>query len=237
MCEYPVTAMAGHSTQTPPGPDKLPSPNDWADLLAPGERLFWTGRPDHGGKLLQATRHERLLGASLVLIIGLMWSSFPLIEPGKRLDAGFLFGVMTLGLLFWIFFIAATRADILRRLRYAVTDRRAIVVRPARSWRLDPQLYAVSFPLDRSFNYPLVSRRPFDSIQIGTLLSQDAVQPFGHGLTHPGWGPLRPRGVGPVLFEALRDANDVKRLIHHLAKDRASGGAVQAAIDLRLGQP
>lgn len=229
--------MTRHATEKPPGPDDLPSPSEWAALLAPGERLIWTGRPDHGGKLLHATRHECLLGASLFLIIGLMWSSFPLIEPSKRLDAGFLFGAVTLGLIIWFLSIAATRADILRRLRYAVTDRRAIVVRPARSWRLNSQLYAISFPLDRSFSYPLVPRRPYDSIQIGTLLSQDAVQPFGHGLTHPGWGPLRPRGVGPVLFEALRDANDVKRLIHHLAKDRAAGGASQAAIDLHPGRP
>lgn len=71
---------------------------------------------------------------------------------------------------------------------------------------------------------PIAGSRPFPSLAVGHVLSQDDVQPFGQRLIHPGWPPLATRGVIPILFEQIEDAERVHDLLLNGAYATARNG-------------
>jgi hypothetical protein len=61
--------------------------------------------------------------------------------------------------------------------------------------------------------------------RVGSMLGRNIVQPFGNGLTHPGWPTLRTRGVIPVLFESQPEAEAIRRLLMRMAVQARLAGA------------
>ncbi|MWD26558.1 hypothetical protein E0K89_003620 [Aquicoccus sp. SCR17] len=146
----------------------------------------------------------------------LMWLTWPLIDEHQSpsaSDALWIYGAVTIAFALIACYLATTRAYILGNLHYAVTNERAIVRRGGRNHMFAARDYLVSCKHSDDFPYEVVEGRPYSSVTIGVLLSEEAVQPFGYGLTHPGWGPLRDRGVIPVLFEQIKDADALRAVL------------------------
>ena len=198
----------------------------WSQILLTDERLLWSGRPHYGRRLFEPVGTERTYHICFIVGVAAMWSSVPLIERTGSLtiqDAIWVYGVVSALFLLSTYLIAVLRSGVLDSVHYAVTDQRAIVRRDALNYRLSPRTYVVSFPYEGSFPYDIVKNRPLDCLTIGYLLSEDVVQPFGFGLTHPGWPVLRNRGVCPVFFEQLDDLMHVRGLIERIVMQAAQG--------------
>ncbi|WOI58071.1 hypothetical protein [Palleronia sp. LCG004] len=145
-----------------------------------------------------------------------MWLSMPFIDNNGTLERGdaiWVFGALSLAFGAISLLLASSRQYVLMNLFYAVTDRRAVVCRRGRDAFLRSRLYLVSCLHVWSFTYPIKDARPYPSLAIGSMLSEDAVQPFGLGLTHPGWPMLQSRGINPILFENIREAEIVQDII------------------------
>lgn len=188
----------------------------WSRYLGPGEVLLWSGQPDHGRRFREFSGIERTW--QLVMLVGtiLMWLTWPMIDEKQSpsaTDAIWVYGAVTIVFALVAFYMATTRAYILSHLHYAVTNERAIVLRTGRNHLLAMRDYLISCWHAKDFPYGIVEGRPYSSLTVGFLLSEDVVQPFGYGLTHSGWSPLRVRGVIPVLFEQVKDANALRTLL------------------------
>ncbi len=114
--------------------------------------------------------------------------------------------------------MASNRQYVLSNLAYFITDKRAIVIRRGRNWRFATRLYLISFPHSETYPYSVLQNRPYPSLQIGTLLSQDQVQPFGNGLSHVGQPFLWGRHTMPVVFESVPNAQELLELIRTNAR-------------------
>ncbi|WP_164660659.1 hypothetical protein [Tropicibacter sp. Alg240-R139] len=114
------------------------------DILEPGERLLWSGRPAYGRQFFQAVYHERLLHTAFLAAILVMWGLVPFApeRPGVApntsilicMSATLAFGAISFG-------IACTRRLVLSNLVYFVSDKRAILCRKALNWRLQSKLH------------------------------------------------------------------------------------------------
>jgi len=188
--------------------DKNLDTPDWQDVLKDGEELLWSGRPEYGRKFMQFVGQEKIFYGSFVVGIVAIWISFLFIEPDgrhNRTEAAWIFSALSIGFVAGFYYMAATRSYVLSNLFYAITDQRAIVCRKGKNFRLSNRRYFLSFPYLATYSFPIFSGHPLSSIQVGSLLSEEIVQPFGHGLTHPGWPVGQARGVIPVLFENIED--------------------------------
>ncbi|TRD18358.1 hypothetical protein [Palleronia caenipelagi] len=186
------------------------------DILEAGERLLWSGVPGYGRKFLEAVGNERKFHIAALAGIVVMWSTLFFIDTEAQFDrteAIWIYGAATLMFLGVSAFLASERHYVLYNLVYLVTDRRAIIFRRGRNWRLGVRLYVVSCPHSKTYPYSLIESRPYPSLQIGTLLSVDQVQPFGSGLSHPGHSFLRDRITSIVTFDYLPDAEAVLEMI------------------------
>ena len=191
---------------------------EWYRILEPGEQLLWTGRPDYGRRFFQIVGHERYWHLGHALGIVALWGVLPFLKEDKVQDAVWFFGMVTLILLLSSVVTARFRADILGSLFYAVTDRRAVVVRKGRNVFSRMRSYVVSCPHRATYPYAITKGRPYDTLRVGSMLSEDVVQPFGFGLYHEGWNPLKLRGISPISFENIHDATGVHEAILTLAK-------------------
>lgn len=191
---------------------------EWSKILEPGEQLLWTGRPDYGRRFFQVVGHERYWHLGHALGIVALWSVLPFLKEEKAQDAVWFFGMVTLILLLLSVAIARFRADVLGSLYYAVTDRRAVVLRKGRNVFLRMRSYVASCPHRAAYPYAIIKGRPYDTVRVGSMLSEDVVQPYGLGVFHDGWDPLRLRGIVPISFENIQDATGVHDAILKLAK-------------------
>lgn len=193
---------------------------DLEEILASDENLLWSGEPSYGQRFFQAVGDERLFHIGILIGIAVLWSTLPLINsksaPGRD-TAIWVYSGLTFVFVTSSFYLANLRQFVLRRLVYFVTDKRAIVCRRGSNWRLGERLYVVSCPHSERFPYRLIQSRPFASVQVGTLLSYDVVQPFGLGLTHPGHSILWGRVNAPVMFDYLDVADEVIEMIRSQA--------------------
>ncbi|WP_416884022.1 hypothetical protein [Marivita sp.] len=192
---------------------------DLNKILETDERLLWSGAPGYGRRFLEVVGHERTILIAALFAIPVMWSSLVLISPDAQLsrkDATWVYGAVTLGLFANSLFLAGQRQYVLSTLAYFVTDKRALICRRGWNWRFGVRLYVVSCKHSATYPYSLIDTRPFPSLQIGTLLSVDQVQPFGWGLSHPGHSILRHRTTSNVTFDYIPDAQDVFELIQSM---------------------
>ncbi|WP_281968166.1 hypothetical protein [Roseovarius nanhaiticus] len=196
---------------------------DWDRVLEKGERLLWTGRPEHGRRLWQVVGQEPVWYAGGAIAIAAMWGGVLFIRE-ERADMIILFSALTAIVLLAALFMVLQRQFVLSHLYYAITDRRAIICRRGRDVLLRDGLYFLFFAHDTDWTYPILPGRSLASVRVGTLLSENAVQPFGAGLVHSGWPVLRGRTVTPALFENLPDARAVQRMLREAAARRAGQG-------------
>ncbi len=193
---------------------------DLKDILSPEECLLWSGQPSYGRRFFQAVGDEPVIHMGLLVGIAVMWSSLYFIGPEAPLSrntAVWTFSAFTIMFAAVSFFLASERHYVLCNLVYLVTDRRAIICRRGRNWRLSTRLYVISCPHSETYPYSVISSRPFPSLQVGTMLSQDQVQPFGLGLSHPGQPILWGRITAPVVFEYVPNAQELLEMIRSCA--------------------
>ncbi len=55
-------------------------------------------------------------------------------------------------------------------------------------------------------------------LQVGTLLSEDLVQPFGLGLSHPGHPFLWERATYPITLDYMPNAQTLLELVQSCAR-------------------
>lgn len=214
---------------------ELLSGGDLKQILSPGERLLWSGQPGYGRVLLQAVGHERLVHICLLVGAAVMRATMAVLpfDARFRRSEAFLDLWGNYGRLCSVLFRAglATAVRPIKLGSYFVTDRRVILCRRGRNWRLDIGLYVISCAHPPGFPYVPVPGRPHASVQVGLVLSQDQVQPWG-GLTHPGQPALWGRVSTPVVLEYLPDATGVLALIrsctgpHRRIEHRFHEGAI-----------
>jgi len=109
-------------------------PETFGHLLAAGERVLWTGRPEKGLRSTLSTKSIRVvLGGALLFmfayIIGYSWVITPENETAKLVIGYWLSWLMALYLLRLVIFPVQVRYKFLRRSRhYALTNKRAIIL-------------------------------------------------------------------------------------------------------------
>ncbi|SFO12958.1 hypothetical protein SAMN04487859_116128 [Roseovarius lutimaris] len=189
---------------------------DLNNILDPDERVLWTGRPEYGRGLCQAIGAERIYLISMLVGVLVMWGTVPFIGPASssvRFTACMVYGAVSLAFLAAAFMMASNRQYVLWNVMYLVTNKRAIVCRRGRNWRFAVRLYVVSNVHSATYPYEIVPTRPNPSLKIGTLFDEQELQPFGHGLSHPGqpvtWGAL----TMPVAFEQVSNTPELLEMI------------------------
>ena len=185
-------------------------------IFEEGERLLWSGAPDYGRKIFESVGDERVTHIAVLVGVFVMWATLPFIDAQAGLGwnaAVWVFAAVTLVFAAFSCFLADQRRYVLRNLAYFVTDRRVVICRRGRNWRFRVQLYIVSCGHSENFPYAVIETRPFGSVLVGTLLSVDQVQPFGHGLSHPGHAIFRNRVTSEITLDYLDDAQEVLEII------------------------
>lgn len=189
---------------------------DLKDILGPDEKLLWSGEPGYGRKFLQAVGDERKVHVFLLIASVVMWATIPFISTDAefgRFEAYWIYGAMTFAFVAFSFGIAAQRQYVLFNLAYFVTNERVIVCRRGRNWRFGVRLYVVSCQHSATFPYSLVDSRPYPSLEVCILLSEQQVQPFGLGLSHPGHPILFGRTYYPILLDYVPEAKELLVMI------------------------
>ncbi|MDO6591057.1 MULTISPECIES: hypothetical protein [Rhodobacterales] len=185
------------------------------EVLMKNEHLLWSGHPDYGRRFFQAVGAERKIHLGFLAMAVAVWASFPFVDE-SALGGGaavWVFGALTVGLVAGSFFLASQRQYVLSSFVYLVTDKRAIVCRRGRNWRFATRLYVISCPYSNTYPYVIIPDRPFPSLQIGTLLSENVVQPFGVGLPQPGHPALLSQITAPVRFDYVQNASELLDII------------------------
>ncbi|MFU8776282.1 MAG: hypothetical protein ACNA7M_01250 [Roseovarius sp.] len=187
-----------------------------SEILAPDERLLWTGRPEFGRGFFQPIGAERTYLIAMCVGAIVMWGTVPYISStttNALLNVYVVYGVASLVFALTAFVMASNRQYVLCNVLYLVTNKRAIVCRRGRNWRFGVRRYVVSNPHSVTYPYEISATRPFASLKIGALHDEQEIQPFGLGLSHPGQPPLWGKLTVPVAFEQLSDASEVHDII------------------------
>lgn len=198
---------------------------DLEEIITPKERLLWSGRPGCGLNFFQAVGEERKLQVFILIAIVVLWATLPFIDtdPGARFGrfkALFVYGIATVALLSISAYLATQRQFVLRNLIYYVTDSRVVICRLGRNWRLSTRLFVVSCEHSTTFPYEVLPTRPYPSLRVGTLLSEQQVQFLGFGLSHAGHPERFARGVEPIFLDYLANSEQLLAMIRSCAEDR-----------------
>ncbi len=205
---------------------------DLNDILDPNEKLLWSGAPGYGRKLFQAVGDERKIHIFLLIASVVMWATLPFINADAefgRFEAYWIYGAMTFAFVAFSFSIASQRHYVLFNLAYFVTDRRVIICRRGRNWRFGVRLYIVSCEHSATFPYSIVDSRPYPSLEVGILLSEQLVQPFGLGLSHPGHPMLFGRTYYPILLDYVPEATKLLSMIRTCLHDTTASTGTSSA--------
>lgn len=195
---------------------------DFGDIIQPDETVLWSGKPEYGLKFRQAIGAERTIHISLLLGAVAMWCTLPLISTTarfNRLDAVFAYLATSIGFMLFSAILASHRQHILNSLAYFVTTKRTIICRRGRNGFLAERLYVISCPHVATYPYEVLDTRPYPSLQVGILLSQELVQPLGFGLGHPGQSPLWGRTTADVVLEYIPNADELLAKIRECLPD------------------
>lgn len=186
------------------------TPSEIAPLLAPGERVAWTGRPLR--RVLAPDEAFKLPVAAALAVVG--WILLNRREPIVLRNAAIPYYVFGLLMLFGAYY-GTVRPWLAWRVRtrtvYAVTDRRALIIEPGR--------YAASYFLDPALKPELKVRRDGS---IGTI----RFVPERRG--EQDWS-LRPDRL--KTFADVEDAGHVHDLVRALC-DRHSAGVADVGTDV-----
>jgi len=196
--------------------------SDLDKILDSDEHVLWTGQPEYGRRLFQPLGAERIYLISMLVGVVVMWGSLPFIDPKAGLGRGSAvggFAVCTAAFVMLAFYMAQSRQFVLCNFVYFVTNRRSILCRVGRNWRLAQRLYVISNAHSVTYPYEIIPTRPYPSLRIGTLFDEQQVQPMGFGLSHPGQPILLGAVTVPVMFEQVENAHDLHALIVANASD------------------
>lgn len=80
------------------------------------------------------------------------------------------------------------------------------------------RLYVVSCLHSETYPYSIISSRPYPLLQVGTLLSDNLVQPIGLGLSHLGHPILWGRINYPITLDYIPNAQTLLELIQTSAR-------------------
>ena len=185
----------------------------WNKTRRSGETCVWCGRPEYGRRFHQVLGDESYLhwGTLIVALTTLLVILLLFLDgrwSGLWAASFATFLTATYGL--YSYWIASSRQYVLSTLYYFVTEKRAYVCRSGKNHFLREKIYVASFDHKPTSLFPILDSRPYKSIQIGTLLSADAMQPVGFGLNHPGRPYLESRLLPPVTFENLKEAKNLR---------------------------
>ena len=190
----------------------------WDGVFLDGEKVLWTGRPEYGREFWEFEREERILFRSVLVGIAVIWISAIFFAP-SQVDPGVVFGIVffaTAVLVFQLYYGTSSRVYVMNNLFYAVTDRKAVIVRRGGDWKLASRRYVISYPFQRNYAFLVHPGGKYGSVQVGSHLGTDTVQPLGFGLAHPGWSVGRAIGVTPALFESVSNADELSAWLQHL---------------------
>lgn len=199
--------------------------SDLEEIPTPKERLLWSGRPGCGLKFFQAVGEERKLQVFVLVALVALWATLPFIDADPdarfgRFKALFVYCVATVALLSFSAYLATQRQFVLSNLIYYVTDTRVVICRLGRNWRLSTRLFVVSCEHSTAFPYEVLPTRPYPSLRVGTLLSEQQVQFLGFGLSHAGHPERFARGVEPIFLDYLANSEQLLAMIRSCAEDR-----------------
>lgn len=186
----------------------MPAPDseDFRGRLQPGEHIFWTGRPAGG---LMLTSWDAFL-----IPFSLLWGGFAIFWEASVIRGGQPFFFKLWGIPFVLvgLYLIAGRffvdAWLRRSLRYAVTDKRVMILRKGRATKL------TALPIDRLPSLTLIERAggrrtiQFDQAQ---------------GLwAYRGFGPWMPSSDGTPQFLQIENVRAVHDQINRLAAGRGA---------------
>ncbi|OUS04394.1 hypothetical protein A9Q96_15720 [Rhodobacterales bacterium 52_120_T64] len=195
---------------------------DLEDILDSEEQLLWSGQPTYGGRFFQAVGTEKLCHIGFFWGAAIMWCTLPLVYPEARMgrsDAVWVYAITTIVFICISPRMAYQRQYVLSNLVYVVTDKRAIVCRRGKNWRLKFRLYVFSCQHSEAYPYSVIPTRPIPSLQVATLISRIQLKPLGFGLSHPGQPPLWGRIGEPVVFEFVPNAEELREMIKTCARE------------------
>ncbi|MDX8348190.1 hypothetical protein SLH49_09340 [Cognatiyoonia sp. IB215446] len=194
----------------------------WEGVFSEDDRVLWCGRPKHGRNFWEFEGQELVLHRSMLVGCVIIWI-VGLLDDHNSFD-GAIFSYMflmllTIGGFLFFWFLASSRAYVMSNLFYAVTEDCAYIIRRDGNFRMASRRYVLSFPFQRAYAYLIYPGRKYDSVQVGSLLTDDKVQPFGFGLRHPGWPVGRAVGVVPALFESIECADEMQSWLQKLTDE------------------
>jgi hypothetical protein len=187
----------------------LPAPDseDFRGRLQPGEHIFWTGRPASG---LMLTGWDAFL-----IPFSLLWGGFAIFWEASVIRTetapfffklwGVPFVLMGIYLVVGRFFVDAWSR---RALRYAVTDKRVLILRKGRATKL------TALPIDRLPALTLIERQSGR----GTIRFDQSQGMW----TYRGFGPWMPSSDGTPQFLQIENARAVHDQINRLAAGRGA---------------
>lgn len=187
------------------------------NILAPGERLLWSGQPVYGRKLFQAVGQERLMHTAFLAAILVLWAAVPFApdRPGMPPNTPILICVAaTLAFTAISLGLAAARRSLLNRLAYFVSDKRAIICRRGRNWKFESLLHVVSFPRPNGADGPmsLIAVQDTDNVVPAIQLHQLALE----GSKDSDWWA---RMSAEITYERAQNPQTV--LVHALSRKNA----------------
>ena len=191
----------------------------WDEVFTNEEKVLWVGQPDHGRNFWEFEGQEPIYYISMLVGAVVLWIVVLLeylSSSGKTFDAFFISAVLTAAGLAFFYFTASSRAYIMSNLFYAVTDKKAVIVRRGGNFRMSSRRYVLSFPFAERYAFLVLPGRKYGSVQVGSLLTDNTIQPFGFGLAHPGWPFGRAIGVIPALFESIEKAEEMQIWLQRL---------------------
>lgn len=195
---------------------------DLENILAPGERLLWSGCACYGRRFIQTVGAKQMLHIGLLVVGVVLWGAVPFIAGHNEFGLGvgiWVCSAATVLLALISYNAACQRQYVLYNSAYFVSDKRAFVCRYGRNWRLGARAYIVSCPHSQAYPYEVISSRPHPSLQIGTMFSENLVQSSGIGLGHSGQAFLWGRMIVPVVFEYVPNAQELLELIRSCSQD------------------
>ncbi|MEM8577098.1 MAG: hypothetical protein AAGF60_04545 [Pseudomonadota bacterium] len=176
--------------------------------LAPGERVLWTGQPAYGTGFFQPPHRETTWHILLFLCAIAAWAALlggggSFAQP-ERIGAAVILSVCLVAL---SSVTASNRQAGMRSLRYALTERRALIAHIPAAWLGGRRRTLLSVPLPRIAAEVRLHRSGTASVRLTTASHREGITRLPLAV------PMPERAPEHIAFLHLTDADDVARLI------------------------